>query len=85
MAQHHIFVGSFRRPQRITTNLKVHFRGVTGTAGYPFLVYSDVAVITVFIGYGVTDLAGKVTKVLLVLGVTLGVGPYICVAVLALD
>jgi len=44
-----------------------------------------VAAIAVLIGYGVADLAGKVAQVLLVLGVTFGIGPDVLVAVLALD
>jgi len=44
-----------------------------------------VAAITVFVRYGVTDLALKVTQVLLVLGITLSIGPDFLVAVFALD
>jgi len=42
-----------------------------------------VAAIAVLIGYGVADLALNVTQVLLVLGITLGVGPDVLVAVFA--
>jgi len=48
------------------------------------LIDGNVAAITVFVGYGVADLALEVTQVLLVLGVAVSAGPDILMAVVAL-
>ena len=83
VTQYHVLVGSFRRPQRIIADLKVHLGGVAGTTGQARLIDSNVAAVTVFIGYGVADLALEVTQVLLMLVVAAGVGPNILMAVFA--
>lgn len=84
VTQHHVLVGPFRRPQRIVPDLKLHIGGVAGTTGQPRLIDGNVAAITVFVGYGVADLALEVTQVLLVLGVAVSAGPDILMAVVAL-
>ena len=84
VTQYHVLVGSFRRPQRIVTDFKLHLGGVAGTTGQARLIDSNVAAVTVFVGYGVADLALEVTQVLLVLGVAVSAGPDILMAVIAL-
>ena len=84
MAYHYVFIGSFRRTQGIIANLKCHNRWLAGTAGDPLIVYGYVTAVAVFVGYGVAYLAGQVTKVLLVLGVILGICPDILMAVCTL-
>jgi hypothetical protein len=59
----------------------MHFGGFTGATWQSLFVDSNVAAIAILIGYGMADLAGKVTQMLLVLGVTLSVGPDVVVAV----
>ena len=63
----------------------MHLRWAAGAAGYSLLVNSYVAAVTIFVRYRMTDLAGKVPQVLLVLRITLGIGPDVSVAVFTLD
>ena len=62
----------------------MYFRRVTGATRQPLLIDSNVATVAILISYGVANLTLKVTHVLLVLGITFGVGPDILVAVFAL-
>jgi len=63
----------------------MHLGGLTGAAGQSLLVESNVAAIAILIGYGMADLTLQVAQVLLVLGITLGIGPDILMTVLAFD
>jgi len=62
----------------------MHLGGVTGTTGQSRLVNRGVAAVAVLIGHGVANLAGKVTEVLLVLGIAGGISPDILMAIFAL-
>ena len=81
MAQHHIFVGPLRRPQRVVADFKLHNGRLADAAGEPLFVQGNMAAVAVLVGYRVADLAGKVAKVLLVLGVACSVNPDILMAV----